>query len=632
MEIILRLILLYITIISGSLFLSEKFSKKIGQCIGVNLLFIVLFLYTAGLFNILAQSVWIVVILELFLGFTTIRKYIKEKQVYKLKENINTLSFSVFSIAFFLIAIVSIRKELTNWDQFSYWSYAAKNMYISNEFILNPAIGMQYPPAPTILQYFFMKVIGVYLQGFEAFSMQMLGISLFLPWLENEKRSKLAKISIIIIMFCVPAIFPNVIFYESSYPDALLGLLIGYICISFFKEEKDLFTIFKIVLALSFVALTKPIGFYIAVILLMIAIIYEILKTKIIKKQKLKTTFIKNNKNIKITFICLVVILIIFTSWTTYTNINQPSEGSMQTSNAKDNPIKVVLNSILTTIFGVNGETFYEALSNQTLLQKLYEVRAIQSPLEISIGGVIGILLILAIYFISQKLEEEKKKKAIVILSCSTIGLILYVGILQVAYITMFNQKEMLAHAGIDRYLPTFLLGLIYIFLTYILDYLDRKQSKTLIYVLLAAIIISITPINSLMNMTITSGIYNANESLKCNFAKKVSYEIEELAGKDAKTYIICKSNTKMLYQYMIRYYMYPTIIGLNEYTENTDMSLNEWINNLKQRKFEYVYVLDADEEFEEYASSIFKDNEIKDETLYKIELKEDSILLVPVE
>ena len=79
----------------------------------------------------------------------------------KLKEKLSSLGLLVFTISFFWIAIVSIDKQLTNWDQFSYWSYAARNMYISNQFIINPGIGMQYPPAPTIIQYFFATILPI---------------------------------------------------------------------------------------------------------------------------------------------------------------------------------------------------------------------------------------------------------------------------------------------------------------------------------------------------------------------------------------------------------------------------------------------------------------------------------------
>ena len=632
MEILLRLILLYLTIVSGSLFISEKFNKKIGKCIGLNLLLIVAFLYISGLVNLLLPAVWFTVILELTLGIIVTVKYIKNKEMDKLKEKLSSLGLLVFTISFFWIAIVSIDKQLTNWDQFSYWSYAARNMYISNQFIINPGIGMQYPPAPTIIQYFFMKVIGIYLQGFEAFSMQILAISLLLPWLENNKRKKWVKFAVIVLIFCLPTIFPDMIFYESSYPDVLLGLLVGYICIAFFKEEKDIFTILKILAGLSVLSLTKATGVYLSIIVVIIAAIYEILVTKKLNKNK---KLIKGNKNTKIIFIALIVIILLFASWTIYKNLNQPSEGPTQTANAKENPINVIINSIVTTLFGVNDETFNEAVSNQTLVKRMYEVKAISSPITISIAGVIAILLIIVTYFIANKLENEKKKKAIIITICVFIGLVLYSGILQVAYITMFNKTEMLAHAGLERYLPTYLLGAIYIFLNYLLEYLDRKKAKTFVYILLTMVIVSMTPLHSIMNMTITSGIANMRENKTCNTGKFYSSQIEELAGEGAKTYVICQDDNKKIFQYMIRYYMFPTnIIGLNEFTENMDkinITLDEWTNTLKERKFEYVYVLDTDEEFYEYASSIFKDNKIENKTLYKIEPNDESIILVPV-
>lgn len=631
MDILLRLILLYLTITGGSLFIAEKFNKKIGKCISLNLLLIITILYLFGIVNLLLPAVWIIVSLELVLGILVIVKYVKNKQIHKLKQKFNSLGFLVFSIAFFWIAIVSFDKQLTNWDQFSYWSYTARSMYISNEFILNPGIGMQYPPAQNIIQYFFMKVIGVYLQGIEAFSMQMLGISLLLPWLENEKRTKWAKAAIIILIFCMPTIFPNMLFYESSYPDVLLGLLIGYICVSLFKDEKDLFTILKILAATSVLAMTKGTGVFISAIVIIIGVIYEILIIKTLKQNK---KIIRKNKNMKILFIALLITILLFVSWTIYKNINKPTEGRMETSNAKDNPISIIFNSILTTVFGVNEETYQEGLSNQTFVEVLYKVDAIFSPIEISVAGVIAILIILITYLIGNKLENEERKKKTIIAICVSIGMILYCGILQVAYITMFNEKEMLTHAGIERYLPTYLIGVIYILLNYILEYFDKKQVKTLTYVLLTLIILSMTPIHSIMNMTVTFGVRNVRENKTCNIGKFYSGQIAKIAGEEEKTFIVCQDDNKKLFQYMIRYYMYPTTIGFNEFTENMDkinVSLEDWIDTLIERKFKYVYVLDTDEEFEEYASSIFEDEKIEGKTLYKIEQKDESITLIPI-
>lgn len=631
MHIILRSILLYITIVGGSLFLAEKLNKKIGKCIGLNLLLIIIFLYISGLVNLLLPAVWFTVILEIILGITVIVKYIKNKEINRLKKKINSLGMLVFSISFFWIAFISIDKQLTNWDQFSNWSFAAKNMYISNQFIINPGIGMQYPPAPTIIQYFFMKVIGVYIQGFEAFSMQILGISLLLPWLENEKRTKWSKIAMVILILCMPTIFPNLIFYESSYPDVLLGLLIGYICVSLFKDEKSSFTILKILAGISVLSLTKGTGFYLSLIIIAIGIIYEILS---IKKSNKHKKIIKNNKNIRVILIALSIVMLLFLSWSIYKNINKPLEGRMESANAKDNPINIILESIATTVFGINNENYNEALSNQTFVEKLYKVDAIFSPISISVAGVIAILLITVTYFIANKLENDKRQKAIIITICVFIGLILYCGMLQVAYITMFNETEMISHAGIDRYLPTYLIGIIYIFLNYLLEFLDRNKAKTVVYVLLAMVIVSMTPLKSIMDLTVTFGISNMRGNRTCNNGKYYSSQIAEMAGENAKTFVICQDINKKLYQYMIRYYMYPTTIGLMEFTENMDginVTLSEWVNDLKERKFEYVYVIDTDKEFEDYASSIFKDNEIEDKTLYKIEQENEKIILVPI-
>ena len=196
MEILLRYILLYIIIIFGSIFISSKLKKKIDSSIIINFLCIIIILYIFGIFNLLNIGVWVISFLELILGSITIAKYIKNKQLHVLKENILTTGFIFFTIIYFVFAITTINKYLSNWDQFSYWSYAAKDMYYTNNLVITTSIGVQYPPMPTILEFFFMKVIGLYAQGIEAFAVQLLGFSLLLPLFEKIKNGKIAKISL----------------------------------------------------------------------------------------------------------------------------------------------------------------------------------------------------------------------------------------------------------------------------------------------------------------------------------------------------------------------------------------------------------------------------------------------------
>ena len=69
----------------------------------------------------------------------------------------------------------------------------------------------------------------------------------------------------------------------------------------------------------------------------------------------------------------------------------------------------------------------------------------------------------------------------------------------------------------------------------------------------------------------------------------------------------------------------------LEKQYENKDKSLKEeWIDILKTN-YEYLYIIDSDKYFEEFAEDIFK-SEIKDSTLYKINKLEDGSIMLTEE
>ena len=69
-------------------------------------------------------------------------------------------------------------------------------------------------------------------------------------------------------------------FYQSSYPDATLGLLLGYILYLYFTESNIKYKTIAIAIATAVLVLTKPSGIAIALIIIAILAIYEILKNK----------------------------------------------------------------------------------------------------------------------------------------------------------------------------------------------------------------------------------------------------------------------------------------------------------------------------------------------------------------
>ena len=98
--ILLRIILLYVIIVSGSIFIAYKANKKIESCIAINFGLIILSLYIFGMLEILKYGVWIISFSNIILGIYTIIK--NKNNMKNLKEKILTPGFTFFTIVFLL--------------------------------------------------------------------------------------------------------------------------------------------------------------------------------------------------------------------------------------------------------------------------------------------------------------------------------------------------------------------------------------------------------------------------------------------------------------------------------------------------------------------------------------------------
>ena len=116
----------------------------------------------------------------------------------------------------------------------------------------------------------------------------------------------------------------------------------------------------------------------------------------------------------------------------------------------------------------------------------------------------LGVAVILyAKYFENNK---EKFKWGMIALS---IGLVLYIIMLQVSYLLVFTTEEMIGHNGLERYLPTFFLAFIYWIIASVLkEEKESSKGRNLFYIVIIFSILCVTPLEFIANNSIISGIY----------------------------------------------------------------------------------------------------------------------------
>ena len=545
MTMILGFIIIYLSIVLGSIFWSSILNKKIETTIAINIGIIVLALYLFSAINLLAQGVYIIATANIILGIITI--IVKRKKVL---EKVLTPGFVFFSLMYFILMITNFNKQLIHFDQYLYRSINTKMVFYNNN-ILEEYVRI-YPPMTTLLEYYFLKLIGIYIQGIEAFAMQMYGIALLLPIYENIKKSKLANIVVGLTILFLPAVFTNLVFYQSSYPDATLGLLIGYMLYTFFADSNIKYKIVALSIATGMMVLTKPSGIAIVLIIVAMLGIYEILKNKYYKKENIKKIF--TNKNIKIILTILLIAVLVFISWKLVLKLYKVGTDRVDQSRVGDSSVQYVGNSLMTTIFGKYEDNNDAAESNANFIPKIYSVKGFTTPVQTSLAITSIIIIAGYVYYYYKSNNKDLKYQIIAII----IGLILYMIFLQLSYLLKFVTFEMLGHNGIDRYFPTFLLGMLYLLIASIIKKLSQKEYIAIDYIIILLIMFLITPIQYVCEATITSGMYNINSMEYVNNAKNIADKIDEYVEDDSKIITISQKEKTRLYNLMLRYYLYP--------------------------------------------------------------------------
>ena len=632
----LRYILLYLVIISGAIFLSYKFNKKICQTLALSILGIILIVYIFGLIGLLKIGIYFTAVTYLALGVFSVFKLCK-----KGKSGVETNIYSgmfIFSLLYFVFALTTYNKTFGVWDEYSLWSIVSKNMYILDDFATNAksTVFSNYPPSPAVLQYFFMKIVGKYSQGIELFASEIFGFTLLLPILKNAKRKSIKLITAAIIMF-IPGIFADSLFYYTIYVDTLLGLLIGYILFEFFTtEQMDSFSYLSIIFAICSLTLIKVTGFFISIIIIGILFLYNALVIK--RKNKKWKDFFKEIlkwKNIKLFIILFLICFIVFLSWRIYFKFNNKVEdiSVKEESSYEGNPIKYTIKTFYYSIVG-NEEYNQDTVSVKTLYSDLFEKDYYSSrPINMSVATWACIFGLFSIY-IYVYIKDDYKKKFMFFVIALIIGTIIYIFFLETAYIIEFKNKEAVAHVSLQRYMGTFLTAILFV-LTGILIYNFNKNKEFIYkYTIVCCLIFLFTPVTAITNSTITAGVYNSQQQDTIKFDIDISERLSKIVTQEDRIYPVHQTSNKDTYILKFRYYMTPIYIPLTgRFGDDNILDFNSWKKTL-YNNYDYVYILKVDDYFCENFKSLFESEEIKEWSLYKINKDDETenILLYSVD
>ena len=591
-RIIIGYIMLYFVIMLGSTFISYKTKKSLSSSISIDILTNIAVLYVFGLFNILLIGVITTSVISILLGIYALVKMNKTQR--------NTLvDFGTifFSIVYFVLSITTYERISNIWDEFTCWSLFTKKMFITNIYETD-----WYPPVPTIWQYYCCKLIGNYTQGIEMFGLYIFSFSLLLP-LFNIKKEKSLIYNLVLsaIIICLPGIFSETYFYEAPYADAILGLLLGYIFVERIFNTKYTYSL---VVALFVLALTKGTGFYIAITTLICFFVYDAIK-QIRNKEKI------DKKKCISKIIIFLLILSSLASWNIYKNLNITREDNINIiseSKLDETGIKRFITSFFTVSMKTTSSSLMADMIQDNLITMLIKGSLINSYIQLSIGG---FTLLLAFGFV---LLYKKNNKAKNVAIYTFGGLILYIGFLQLAYFTKFNMQEALTHNSFSRYMSSYYIAMLMTFIALVIDSKsdDYKRDITVLMI----IILALTPLKDIANITINAGFYNYKMKKELSTIIEETNKLKQETPANSKIYVINQQleDNKFNYYMLTENNVEMGIYFGNNFAQNE----KEQFENILYNTYDYVYIRATDDYFNNNYQELFNEK-IEKKATYKV-------------
>ena len=612
-----KYIILYLIIMLGSISISYKSKRKIDQTLPIYFIVTFIFLYIFGLLNILKIGLWLYLILNIIVDLYVLYKLIIKKEYKEYMKYINRPSLYIYTILYFLFMIFTKNAAFYIWDEFAFWSIATKNMYYSNSLYLNSATTLYnvgYPPCPTILEYFFAKIIGNYSQGIELFAYQMFGFALLMPLFKNSDNKKHGlNISILFAILFIPAIFVEGYFYKTIYADSLLGILVGYILYEHITSKKDKLLNITTILAIFVLSLTKATGVIFAGLIILFIGFNSIYKNKKI--------------NYKYLIILLFSMIVSFISWklyVKYSNVNF----NMGYTNAVNNS-KSIMDMIKTIYATVVGSSYEINTSFQTFFGDFFD-KPYYSSLPFGMTGSIWISIFVIAYILVYKYvvkdKKEFKKYSILLLVLA----VMYLVLLQVAYFLKFSDMEAILHNSMQRYVGSLFIALLIV----IVGVVFNENEK--IGLLIPIILLPFTPVSTITNATIASGVINKNNQAAISNVRDFAYYVTDNTEENARIYPVHQTQGADSFLIQFRYFMTPRFIPMvdmfddikdNKYSFVKFNSKEEFEKELYE-KFDYVVILNSNDYFNDNYSSLFE-GKIDNWSIYKIVKENGKVELI---
>ncbi|HOZ54946.1 MAG TPA: hypothetical protein PK993_02730 [Clostridia bacterium] len=610
-------VFLFVLILNMVMSFTIIFKNRFEENIFITIASCTLLLFITGAFGSLFIGFILIMLANIILLVFNIVSVIKKKVSLKGQVFTPGLILFVLSYIFFLINVVG--RKATEWDEFSHWALVVKNMYnLGNLGLGNDSTVMikNYLSGTSIFQYFCTRLSGEFNESMMYMGMNIIIISTILPVFRNFTRK---KDIMIYFLFGSILLLPMLFYYNiyfSLYVDGVLGMVFAYTIYSYFfncKNSLKRFTYTNLSLSFVMLVLIKDFGLlFLAGALILIIIDNVFIKNKFIFKIK---EIWNNNKYI---LLCVIPAICIKFIWNIVIKVN-----NVETLSNTSSIIPVIKNCIKGNLLPYQNTvitSYVQALFLNPLVQ--------ETIIPLSFVLVILISIVLAYFVICNYRGNIKTIKLVMVLLI--LGSMLYATVLLfVPYLSMFGEYEALRLASFTRYMNTYVIGLIFIQLCFLIDNVsENKKNREKVIIFFFVFIILNTPISYIMNLSANSRAKVMQTKTERSSYDKLNRIVNKNVKKNEKVYFIA-TNTVGYEYYLAKYELTPIqinkgntwSIGQKYYEADiwTSYKTTETWKDELLNEYDYVYLYKIDKEFIANFGKLFNDSELQENSLYRV-------------
>ena len=610
----------YILLSINAFSLASCTGRKYADVFPITNLFYAILIYISGLLHILNLVVYIFFVLT---GISLIISIWKSREASARKEIIKNYfseEFVLFTIFYAAIIVLKNGILVSKWDEFSHWAYAAKSMTLLDDFTLSALSDdffASYPPIMACWQYLFEKVTILFGNAFDEALLYnayiLLCSSLLLPLISRfSKRNK----GLYFVSAALFVLSPGIIFYDwlnTLYIDPFLGIASActLLYVLIYNKTPILqgvivsFAVFCIVLA-------KDAGILFAAVAVVYVLINNHMKYKSGRKLTSALIFSSVFPVISLAFAKL--------SW----SYEIKAYGAARSFSEKIDFIECLKAIFLRGYDPVRFNIFINYF--RTIISKPVNMGMICLPnllvlLIILFAGMVLLYHLAKNVFHTQDGHLIKSIKTLIITD-AFLTVLFVIGMCPV-YMYKFDAGEALTIPSYNRYISilTVVLTVHTVFLLlYIAASGKLKRKAVIASVLLAS---ALLPYKNYFNLILRNDIKTAL-SIRSHY-DRLSDAVLQTIPPDNNTIQLIDQKDDGSSFWAFHYLLSPNKVRDDWWLSNegaadsVSISADEWLRSL-QKKYDYVLICRADDEFKSHYSALFEDaNEIDDESLYKV-------------